>query len=332
MPEVSIVMSVYNGEQFLRQSIDSLLNQTWKDFELIIVNDGSSDSSAKIIRSYQDNRILSLDNEVNRGLIFSLNRGIGSASGRFIARMDADDIALPYRIERQLQFLRENPNIAICGSSTYHLLNNKLTFKPSHSEHDEIACWMLFNSALVHPTLMFRASVFENEEIIFDSAFPHAEDYELWSRLLFKHKMVVLKEPLLQYRIHKNQVTNKHNQVQLDSANKVRERILHQAGFVFNDKQFELHCKIGSSVLITDIGDLQSMGAWLIELYEQNRHLSFVPDGIMRSAVHKLWEDACGNTNLGWSAFYYFFQCPIHHFGKSNWIKLAAKCLIRRFQ
>lgn len=331
MPKVSVVMSVFNGESFLRLAIDSILNQTWSDLELIIVNDGSTDGSASVITSYADERIVFLDNGENKGLIYSLNKGIASASGKFIARMDADDIALPKRLENQVKFLESNADISICGSAIYHLIGDKLIKKSAYLIHDEIICWMLFNCSIVHPTLMFRSEVLKNEEVIFDNSFPHAEDYELWSRLLFKYKLASLDEPLLKYRIHANQVTRKHNLLQENSANLVRRRILEQAGFVFDDNQFEAHCWLGTSRFLTSIEQLHQISNWLYSLYQQNRSVKYVSDVTMKRAVKKLWEDSCGNTNLGFRAFIIFFQSPLYHFGNAKILKLALKCLIRRF-
>jgi glycosyltransferase involved in cell wall biosynthesis len=325
-------MSVYNSSLYLKQAIDSILDQTYDNFEFIVINDGSTDESLGIIKSYSDNRIKLLENDGNKGLIYSLNKGIAAATGKFIARMDADDIALPNRIESQLRFFESHTDISICGSATYHLMGDKLTKKSTYLSHDEIICWMLFNCSIVHPTLMFRSEVLKNEEVIFDNSFPHAEDYELWSRLLFKYKLASLDEPLLKYRIHANQVTKKHNLLQETSANLVRRKILEQAGFVFNDNQFEAHCWIGTSRFLDSAQQLHRISDWLQSLYQQNKSAKYVSDDVMKLAVKKLWEDSCGNTNLGLRAFIIFFQSPLYHFGNAKILKLALKCFIRRFR
>jgi len=115
-PAVSVVMPVYNGEKYLRESIDSILNQTYTDYEFIIVNDGSNDKTEEIILSYNDNRIRYIKNEKNLQIVKSLNRGIELAKGRYIARMDADDISLPRRFEKQITFMENNLEIGVCGT------------------------------------------------------------------------------------------------------------------------------------------------------------------------------------------------------------------------
>src|SRR5215218_8009066 len=113
MPQVSVILPVYNGEAYLQEAVDSILAQTFTDFELLIINDGSTDDSERIIDSYKDSRVKHLKNEQNRGLIFSLNRGVEAAKGAYIARMDADDVALPERLEKQMQYLKQNKEVGI---------------------------------------------------------------------------------------------------------------------------------------------------------------------------------------------------------------------------
>ncbi|HKQ33129.1 MAG TPA: glycosyltransferase family A protein, partial [Thermodesulfobacteriota bacterium] len=115
-PKVTVLMTVYNGEKFLNEAIDGILNQTFRDFEFLIINDGSTDGSREIIKSYKDPRINLVDNESNIGLTASLNRGLSLAGGEYIARQDADDISLPERLEKQISILERNPDIALLGS------------------------------------------------------------------------------------------------------------------------------------------------------------------------------------------------------------------------
>src|ERR1700681_1475187 len=115
-PLVSVVLPVYNGERYLTQSINSILFQTYSNWELIIINDGSSDNTENLILNYPDKRIKYISNDGNKGIIYSLNKGLEKAKGEFIARLDADDVALPFRIEKQVEFLTENTDYAMCGS------------------------------------------------------------------------------------------------------------------------------------------------------------------------------------------------------------------------
>jgi len=182
-PMISVVMSVYNAEKYLQEAIQSILTQTYKDFEFIIINDGSSDKSLEIIEKYrnQDERIVLISRE-NRGLIASLNEGIEKARGKYIARMDADDISLPERFEKQLE-LMEKDTLDICGCH-YFLINEKNDFvsvflapiiKSSFYYH------MANTVPFGHPSVMYRKDFFERHNLFYGkSRYQNAEDYALW--------------------------------------------------------------------------------------------------------------------------------------------------------
>lgn len=206
MPIISVVMSVYNGEQFLARAIESILNQTIKDFEFIIINDGSTDGSIAIIEEYakRDCRIRLISRE-NKGLIASLNEGIASARGEWIARMDADDISLPDRFEKQLEWLQQT-GADICGGWVKLIGTWFHRMRRSHSSSDAIRIKLLFSSAFAHPTVMLRTSLAKANP--YSENAHHVEDYELWARLAkLGVKMTNYPGVVLRYRIHPGQVT-----------------------------------------------------------------------------------------------------------------------------
>lgn len=202
-PTISVVMPVYNGEKYLKEAIESILNQSFKDFELILINDGSTDSSTEIVKSFNDQRIVFIDNGGNIGLSKSFNKGIALAKGTYIARMDADDIATPERLEKQLKYLEANPEIDILGSAitiiNEHGQNIGKASKPL--THEGIKWQSLFSTPLLHPTVMARAQILKNHT--FNENLHNSEDYELWSRLLWKTetRFANLSEALLKYRV-----------------------------------------------------------------------------------------------------------------------------------
>ena len=160
-PKVTVLMSVYNGKRYLREAIDSILDQTFRDFEFLIINDGSTDSSSDIIRSYDDSRIRLIENEKNIGLTRSLNKGLKLARGEYIARMDADDRSMPERLEKEILFLDKNKNVGLVG--TYFLMVNKSgkvlsTFSPGTSGLSEK---LLEGNMFGHGSTMFRADCIE---------------------------------------------------------------------------------------------------------------------------------------------------------------------------
>jgi len=203
-PLVSVVLSVYNGEQYLAEAIESILNQSYTNFELILVDDGSTDSSLEIIKSYDDKRIILISRE-NRGLIASLNEGILKAKGKYIARMDADDISLSTRFEEQVAFLEQNPKVGLCGTAIIGFSEEKdgAVWILAHKS-ETIKTQMLFSSSIAHPTVMMRHELILKYQLFYDENFKHAEDFELWTRFANVTELANLKIPLLKYRVLKN--------------------------------------------------------------------------------------------------------------------------------
>lgn len=207
-PSVSVVMSVFNGERFLREAVQSILNQSFCDFEFIVINDGSTDNSGSILDSYQrrDPRVRAYHQE-NRGLIESLNRGCGLAQGRYIARMDADDIAVSDRLARQIDFMEEHPEVAVLGGAVEFIDETgkalRVARHPLH--HREIQRVLFDSSFMWHPSVVMRKAALIRVGGYRNVA--HAEDYDLWLRVADHFQMANLPEVLLKYRIHPAQVS-----------------------------------------------------------------------------------------------------------------------------
>ena len=213
-PPISVIMSVYNSEEYLSEAIESILNQNFENFEFIIIDDGSTDGSLEIINSYaaKDSRIKILSHE-NKGLPASLNEGIAIATGKYIVRMDADDISLPSRFQKQYQFLESNPEIGVCGSLALRMRKNSSKYVIfSHPEkHEALRLRLLFSVCFIHPTVMIRISVLDKLEYFYDEKFTNSQDYELWSRLVLKTRFYNLQVPLLLYRQTEDVITSRAN-------------------------------------------------------------------------------------------------------------------------
>ena len=211
-PAISVVMAVYNGERYLRQAIDSILTQTWTDFEFLIVNDGSTDQSRKIAASYGDARIRIIDNAENIGLTRSLNRALSLARGEFIARQDADDVAHQTRLEKQVQFLRKHPAVALLGgqAQTIDQYGHIQAGGKTHMPHEAAAIrWrLLFNNAFVHTSVMFRRDPVWTTLGGYDEAYPRTQDFELWSRVAAQYEVGNLPDVVVDYRKHTGSVTH----------------------------------------------------------------------------------------------------------------------------
>ena len=217
-------MPVYNSELFIKEAIDSILNQTFTDFELIIIDDASTDASVEIIQSYTDTRIQLVVKPQNSGYTKSLNYGLTIAKGEYIARMDSDDISLPTRFEKQVAFLNENLDIVVCGTQ-YNVMNStKLSNHPT--EHDAIKVKLLDGCYIAHPTVMMNRKFLLNNNLSYNVNAEPAEDYDLWSRIVFLAKVANLNETLLLYRISNHQVSTKRMVEQLQSALQVKLNML----------------------------------------------------------------------------------------------------------
>ncbi len=214
-PKVTVLMPVYNGAQYLHEAIDSILNQTFADFEFLIINDGSTDGSLDIIKSYNDNRIKLVNNETNLGIVETLNKGIKQARGKYIARMDCDDISMPERLEKQVKFLEVNPEISVVASHIILIDKNGKEFDYWKQDMEtrtvkEISHFLAIENCIAHPTVMMDRSVVSI--IGYNKRFKNSEDWALWLILIAAgYKIAKLDEIHLKYRIHTGSISVKHN-------------------------------------------------------------------------------------------------------------------------
>ena len=226
-PEITVVMSVYNAELYLDDSITSILEQTYRNFEFIIINDGSTDHSLSIIKKYMhlDDRIILISRE-NKGLIESLNDGLKLAKGKYVARMDADDVSLKNRFKEQIEFMVKD-NIDICGSSV-QLFNDEGDIKIWRYPvlDQDIKFTLLFTCSFAHPSVMIRKKVFKNLKY---KNYKNSEDYKLWTdAALSGFKMGGIDKVLLNYRCHKEQVSYKNSIMQKEQTFKISNFYLSQ--------------------------------------------------------------------------------------------------------
>jgi glycosyltransferase involved in cell wall biosynthesis len=208
-PRVSVVIPAYNAEDYLSEALDSVITQTYRDIEIVVVDDGSSDRTSGILERYSrlDDRMI-VHRQPNGGVVAALNRGVALARGEFIARMDADDIALPHRLERQVGFLDDHPAVAVVGGAVI-LVNDKNEefHRVAPPASDALIKAMLQdNSTMVHPAVLIRRDVMRALGG-YRAVVEYAEDYDLWLRIAERHELANLQEPVLRYRIHAHQAS-----------------------------------------------------------------------------------------------------------------------------
>lgn len=279
VPKVTVLMPVYNGELFLREAIESILNQNFNDFELLLIDDGSIDQSAAIISSYADPRIRFYSNGSNQGLIFTLNKGLDLAEGEYIARMDCDDFAFPDRLGRQVEFMNQYPEIGLCGTAMKYMHQEVWVKHPT--DHDDIKAGLLFYCALNHPTVMMRKSVVKSYALYYDYNSPHTEDYELWSRMAHLTRVTNLPDVLLHYRIHGEQVGAKHGEEQRLVGRKIVHSQLIRMGLLPTDEELNLHMDVCNRRLRATDEFIQSVRGWFDKLRAKNNESKlFTPQGL----------------------------------------------------
>lgn len=222
-PKVSVILPVFNGEKYIVEAISSILNQSYTNFELIVVNDGSTDHSRHVVASFEDQRIILVENVRNRGLVFSLNRGMELACGEFVARMDADDIAHRERLRLQVEYLDTHPSVGLVGTAIRQIdeQGRFLEDLVPPSRHETIKWKFLFETAIFHATIVMRKSLVDTNGG-YNPAFPHVEDTELWSRLLDVTEFANLPDVLYTRRWHSESVCNSKWAVQFATVSKIR--------------------------------------------------------------------------------------------------------------
>lgn len=218
-------MAVYNGEHYLQTAINSVLNQTYQDYEFIIINDGSTDASIEIINSNDDPRIKLIHNETNLGLIGSLNKGIEKARGKYIARTDCDDLLEPDRLSKQVKVLEQNEDIVLLGSWMQLIDEHGQDLHIWHypATDTEIRWASLFNTAIGHPSSMFRTDA-ARQSYGYSKDYIYAEDYDLWSRLSEVGQLANIPEALQKYRIHGGSVSTRNDVRQSETRLSISKR------------------------------------------------------------------------------------------------------------
>lgn len=223
-------MTAWNAQNHISEALESALAQTYRNFEIIVVDDGSTDSTALKVRQVGRGIIQLISLAENHGIPTALNIGLRSCQGKYVARLDADDLCLPNRLEHQVTILEMNPDIGVLGGSALAITDQGETLPPIHVKADaNLGCQLLFGNRLKSSTVMIRRSLLEDNAIFFDEDYPNAQDYELWCRLSYISRIANDSTPVSIYRYHRNQQTSQHFERQLRLALRVQANALSQA-------------------------------------------------------------------------------------------------------
>ncbi|MGZ4068495.1 MAG: glycosyltransferase, partial [Bacteroidia bacterium] len=280
-------------------------------------------------------RIKYIKNESNLGLIKTLNKGIELCEGKYIVRMDADDVSLPKRIQKQVEFMEAHPEIGVAGTEYYSFSETKFKKVRAYTEPEVLKSLLIFKSCLCHPSVIIRKSVLMENNIRFNERYKHVEDYEFWVQLSKVTRLSNVKGFLLKYRTHDAQVSNVHTGTQKDNSEIVRENYLKSLGFRFTEKDLQTNTLIANNTLITSEEKLTEIENWLLKLVGQNTQLNAIKTGHFNFMMGKTWFDSCGITNLGMAAYNRFFKSSLAKYyplSPKKKVKLLAKCTLRRFK
>lgn len=294
---ITVLMPLYNGEPYIRQAVESILQQSWRNFELLIIDDKSTDAGPDIVNSMVDERIILLRNPSNIGVAETLNRGLSVSRGKYIARMDADDISLPDRLERQVQFMEEHPEIGISGGWVRLFGGGEMPFTcrvPGDSR--EVAAYMLFENSLWHVTAIMRRDAMDTSSLKYDPLFSRSEDYDLWTRAGQHFKLANIERNLVKVRRHKTSVTRSNWEEMTQQTETIQERLLKKIGLQLTSTEIAFHHRVGRGYRLENNEEVFEAEKWLMRLLVANQQAAIYDDIILKQIVGKVWFRVCANS------------------------------------
>lgn len=337
-PLVSVLMPCYNAEKYVEEAILSILNQSYSNLEVIAINDCSQDDTSEILHKIakQDNRVKVFDNEVNLKLIKTLNKGISLCNGELIARMDSDDISLPDRVKKEVDFLEQNVDYDIVSTqfATFRANSSKTSLHTNPTKHEELQAYMLFKCGICHPAVMIRKRVFTELGLKFEANYLHVEDYALWSEAIYLTKIGNIGgDPLLLYRVHESQVSSLHEELQIENKKKVFRIHCKHLGLNPSDELIDIYSSVAESVPSQSSFDyLSKCESFIMHLINQNKKENFCSQSFLEGMMALHWIRLCANSRLGLKVLKKCLYSPLfkkEYYSIQDFIILAIKCTFR---
>lgn len=337
-PLVSVLIPCYNVEKYVEEAVNSILNQTYSNLEVITINDCSTDKTGEILQGLakQDSRIVLVNNESNLKLIKTLNKGIELCRGEYIARMDADDISLPSRIEKEVTFLEKNKDHDIVSTLFYAFRSESPDSKSLHHSplyDDYLRAYMLFKSGICHPAVMIRKRVFTELKLYFEPEYLHVEDYALWSKAIYKTKIANIGEPLLLYRVHKHQVSSLYEDQQRDNKKKVFEIHCKELGLPIDEAALDIYASVAECVPThSSIKYLDRCEEFMFSLIELNKKKQFCNMKYLDNMLSIHWLRLCANSRIGLKVLKKLKSSPFYkeeNYTSRDFAVLYTKCTFK---
>ncbi len=335
-PLITVFMPVYNGQRFLREAVDSVLSQSFSDFELLIIDDGSTDQSGEIIRSYSDPRIRLVSNRGNLKLPCTRNRGLELARGKYLANMDCDDVSLPDRLLIQLRYLESHPDVGACGSWV-----SRVCYRDKAARGRRIVKYpttpalikagLLFNQPLANPSVMMRLEAVRSAGLSYQPEhLAGLEDWGFWQKASFCFDLANIPEVLLDYRFFGDNITNRSQNQQKEIIKIINRQSLEKLGVEFSPCETLMHYV---TAVTGDRRQLQGYHQLLESLVRANRIKNLYPIEEFDQTAAFQWRSAClQNTRLGPAAWTTYWQGRLSRKLAPDPLQLAkfaAKCLLR---
>lgn len=310
--DITVLMPAFNSAPVIQRAIASVLQQRGPSFDFMIIDDGSTDSTCSIVRSYADPRIRLIENGENRGVASTLNRGLDLAKGKYILRMDSDDICYPSRFTRQFQFMEKNPEVGISGTWIRFFGDELTVVDRSPVGSGVIKAYLLFDTPHYHPTVIMRRDFLTRYNLRYDPAFHRTEDYDLWFRAADFFPLENIPEPLLRFRCHTSSVTSTASETMEEQTCMLLRRALLRIGVEPSPDELKFHFLIAKGRRVGSLGLLKEAESWLQKLAEKNQKSGYCTNEDFLQAVGIVWFRLCANSaQLGMSACSIFANSPL---------------------
>lgn len=334
---VSVLIPCFNAEKYAEEAIRSIMNQTYQNLEIILIDDCSTDGTLQILNklSGEDERIKIHQNSENLRLIKTLNEGIALCLGQYIARMDSDDISFPTRIEEQVEFLNNNPDHGIVSTMFYTFkdIAGKKNLYINPTTNEELRAFLLFKSGICHPAVMIRKSLFTQDGLRFEEEYLHVEDYALWSKALYHTKLANLNKVLLYYRVHDSQISTIHEERQLRNKRKVFQIHCDKLDLPDDEHSLDVYASVADAVpLVKNISFLKECEGLMEKLIAKTNSIDFCDKEYLNRMLSLHWLRLCANSQLGFKVVKICSSSKMYnkeYYTNRDYIIFYMKCLFK---
>ncbi len=328
VPKVTVIIPVYNRKKYVAESIGSILAQSFTNFELLLIDDGSTDGSVEIMRSYTDPRVRLVCNDCNLGIPKTRNKGIQLARGEYIAMLDSDDAALPDRLATQVAFLDCHKDYVLVGSWAPAMDEKGQSLRKGKKwfvSPGEVQSWLLFHCTPAQSSIMVRTAILQ--EYRYREQYVLCEDFDLFVRLARKNKLGKLPDPLVHRRAHTGNITREKAQLAKGKDLEIVSAQLTELGMTFTTTDLERHWLFPKRSLVPDREYLTWAEAWLLKLQEANQRALRYPEHPFAWVLGEMWFKVCRRAlpDIGWTVWKHFWQSPL---SKGTWASWRRKLFL----